>query len=103
MTLLLAAAYQPAGSVGQLVLSQRAAADAASSYLPLESWIYPAFDLLIANGYLQSAFSDLRPSTRLDCARLLELERWRFPLHSQQPQANNALTIQLSSPKVNPR
>ena len=42
-----------------------------SPYVPLDSWVYPAFDRLIALGYVQSAFASLRPWTRLECARLL--------------------------------
>jgi len=53
-------------------MSQRNVANMASPYVPVESWVYPAFALLAANGYVQSAFFDLRPWTRLDCARLIE-------------------------------
>ena len=52
--------------------SQIQAANMASPYVPLESWVYPAFDFLAGNGYIQSAFFNLRPWTRLDCARLIE-------------------------------
>ncbi len=51
---------------------QRNVSYMASPYVPVESWVYPAFELLASRGYLQSAFFDLRPWTRLDCARLLE-------------------------------
>jgi hypothetical protein len=51
---------------------QRSVSNMASPYVPLESWIYPAFERLAAEGYLQSAFFDLRPWTRLDCARLID-------------------------------
>jgi hypothetical protein len=44
----------------------------ASTYVPVDSWVYPAFELLAAKGYVQSAFFDLRPWTRLDCPRLIE-------------------------------
>ncbi len=44
----------------------------ASPYIPLDSWIYPAFERLIALGYIQSATLDIRPWTRLECARMLE-------------------------------
>lgn len=47
-------------------------ANMASPYVPVDSWVYPAFELLEAKGYVQSAFFDLRPWTRLDCARLIE-------------------------------
>jgi membrane-associated phospholipid phosphatase len=43
-----------------------------SPYVPLDSWVYPAFDRLAALGYVQSAFRDMRPWTRLECARLLD-------------------------------
>jgi Capsule assembly protein Wzi len=44
----------------------------ASTYMPLDSWVYSAFERLAAEGYAQSAFFSLRPWTRLDCARLIE-------------------------------
>src|SRR5215469_15212300 len=43
-----------------------------STYVPIESWVYPAFERLAAEGYLQSAFFSLRPWTRNECARLVE-------------------------------
>ena len=43
-----------------------------SPYVPLDSWIYPALERLAALGYIHSQFSDLRPWTRLECARLLQ-------------------------------
>jgi membrane-associated phospholipid phosphatase len=42
-----------------------------SPYVPVESWIYPAFDRLIALGYVRTAITGMRPWTRLECARLL--------------------------------
>jgi hypothetical protein len=42
-----------------------------SSYLPLDSWAYPAFERLVGLGYIQTASLGLRPWTRLECARLL--------------------------------
>ena len=42
-----------------------------SPYVPLDSWIYPAFDRLIALGYIRSAIVAQRPWTRLECTRLL--------------------------------
>ncbi|MGE0405754.1 MAG: capsule assembly Wzi family protein [Candidatus Korobacteraceae bacterium] len=41
-------------------------------YVPLDSWVYPAFDRLAALGYAPSAFAGLRPWTRTECVRLLE-------------------------------
>jgi len=46
--------------------------DMGSSYVPIDSWIYPAFDRLVALGRIQSAYVGLRPWTRIECARILE-------------------------------
>jgi hypothetical protein len=43
-----------------------------SSYVPLDSWVYDAFDRLAAMGYTRSGSAMVRPWTRLECARLLE-------------------------------
>jgi hypothetical protein len=42
-----------------------------SPYVPLDSWIYPAIERLMAMGVINSAFASLRPWTRTECARLL--------------------------------
>jgi membrane-associated phospholipid phosphatase len=47
-------------------------ANMGSPYVPLDSWVYPAFDRLIALGHIQSAYLGIRPWTRMECARLLE-------------------------------
>ena len=44
----------------------------ASPYVPLDSWIYPALQRLIALGYIQSDVLGMRPWTRMACARLLD-------------------------------
>lgn len=47
-----------------------------STYVPLDSWIYPALDRLISLGYIDTAFLGLRPWTRMSCAAmLLEMSR----------------------------
>ena len=43
----------------------------ASTYVPLDSWIYPAMESLIARGYINTGFVGLRPWTRMACAHLL--------------------------------
>jgi Capsule assembly protein Wzi len=43
----------------------------ASTFVPLDSWIYPSLDRLAAMGYMPSSTAILRPVTRLECARLL--------------------------------
>ncbi len=42
-----------------------------SPYVPLDSWVYPAFDRLAALGYVNSGIFGMRPWTRLECVRLL--------------------------------
>jgi membrane-associated phospholipid phosphatase len=46
--------------------------DMGSSYVPLDSWVYPSLERLAALGYLPTAFLGIRPWTRMECARLLE-------------------------------
>jgi membrane-associated phospholipid phosphatase len=45
--------------------------DMGSPYVPMDSWVYPAFDRLAALGYVNSGIFGMRPWTRLECARLL--------------------------------
>jgi Capsule assembly protein Wzi/PAP2 superfamily len=42
-----------------------------SPYVPLDSWIYPIFDRLIAFGQIDDAILGQRPWTRLECARMV--------------------------------
>jgi hypothetical protein len=49
--------------------SVREARNMGSPYVPLDSWIYPAFDRLSALGYVHTGFADMRPWTRMECAR----------------------------------
>jgi hypothetical protein len=46
--------------------------NAGSPYVPLDSWIYPNLDRLIAFGYIPSAYRDVRPLTRVECATLIQ-------------------------------
>src|SRR5438309_3001642 len=46
-------------------------ANQGSPYVPLDSWVYPVFDRLIAFGYIKSGIVGQRPWTRLECTRLL--------------------------------
>src|SRR5260370_696935 len=43
-----------------------------SPYVELDSWIYAALERLAALGYIHSAFSDMRPWTRVECARMVK-------------------------------
>lgn len=51
-----------------------------SPSVPLDSWIYPAFERLAAWGYLQTEMLGQRPWTRSECARLLEEASALMPL-----------------------
>jgi hypothetical protein len=42
-----------------------------TTYVPLDSWIYPAFERLTALGYLPSEILAIRPWPRMECARLV--------------------------------
>jgi len=46
-------------------------ANMGSPYVPVDNWVYPAMDRLIAQGYIKSAIVDMRPWTRFECARLV--------------------------------
>lgn len=50
---------------------QRNPANMASTYVPLDSWIYPDIDRLAALGYVQTDFAGQRSWTRMECARLV--------------------------------
>jgi hypothetical protein len=58
-------ANQPASQV--IVTSEEG-----STYVPMDSWMYPALDRLHSLGYLDTAFLGLRPWTRLSIAHMLE-------------------------------
>jgi membrane-associated phospholipid phosphatase len=55
----------------QLVETDRTPKQMGSPYVPLDSWIYPLFDRLIATGAINDAILGLRPWTRLECARMV--------------------------------
>ena len=42
-----------------------------TTYVPLDSWIYPAFERLTALGYLPTEILAIRPWPRMECARLV--------------------------------
>ena len=42
-----------------------------SVYVPLDSWVYPAFDRLAGLGTINKQFVGLRPWTRIQCAQLV--------------------------------
>jgi hypothetical protein len=49
----------------------RTPAELGSPSVPLDFWVYAAFDRLAALGYAPSAYANLRPWTRMECARII--------------------------------
>lgn len=43
-----------------------------STFVPLDSWVYPALERLAALGYIKTQFTGLRPWTRRECLRQVE-------------------------------
>jgi Capsule assembly protein Wzi/PAP2 superfamily len=66
----------------------------ASAFVPIDSWVYPAFDRLFAAGYVQSNLLGLRPWTRRECARLTE-EAQEY-LETDQPGSEAAIVRDLA-------
>jgi hypothetical protein len=58
-----------------------------STYVPMDSWIYPALDRLHALGYLNSAFLGIRPWTRLSIAHMLEQSADRIDTDEKNDEA----------------
>lgn len=66
-----------------------------STYVPLESWAYPALERLEGYGYVKTALLGLKPWTRSECARLTEESRDALNERIQEDSAQDALSIQL--------
>ena len=62
-----------------------------SPYVPLDSWVYPAFERLAAMGYVSSSFFGMRPWTRLECARILSEATENQPSWFSDSGAGNSL------------
>ncbi len=60
-----------------------------SSYVPMDSWIYPALDRLHSLGYIDSAFLGLRPWTRLSIAHMLEQSADRIDTDTNNDEAKS--------------
>jgi hypothetical protein len=43
-----------------------------TTFVELDSWVYPAFDRLAGLGYVHTALAGMRPWTRMECARLID-------------------------------
>ena len=63
-----------------------------TTYMPLDSWIYPAFERLAALGYLPTEIIAIRPWPRLECARLiLEAEEQMGGPEADDPEIHKVL------------
>ena len=60
-----------------------------SSYVPMDSWVYPALDRLHSLGYLDTAFLGLRPWTRLSIAHMLEQSADRIDTDTNNDEAKS--------------
>jgi len=58
-----------------------------STYVPMDSWVYPALDRLHALGYLDTAFLGLRPWTRLSIAHMLQQSSDRIDTDTNNDEA----------------
>ncbi len=72
------------------------ASNMGSPYVPIDSWVYSAFDRLAAMGYVKSAMLGMRPWTRLECARLLNEAETRSAEENNSSEAARTVT-QLSA------
>jgi hypothetical protein len=61
-----------------------------SVIVPVDSWIYPAFERLFSLGYADSAYLGMRPWTRLSCLHILQET---YPKVDAAPKDSEAWTI----------
>jgi hypothetical protein len=62
-------------------------ASAGSTYIPVDSWIYPALMRLYSMGYLDTAYLAMRPWTRLSVLRMLDAMQERIHMDSNNGEA----------------
>ncbi|HVP49923.1 MAG TPA: capsule assembly Wzi family protein [Candidatus Bathyarchaeia archaeon] len=68
----------------------------ASTYVPLDSWVYGAIERLGMARVIPMPFMDLRPWTRMNCARMLEGLNERVRNSYELPRDLNALRVALN-------
>lgn len=75
---------------------QRTPDNMSSPYVPPDSWVYPLFDRLAALGFLSYAHMDIRPWTRMECARLLDEASERIQTADVEAGEGSAVYSELS-------
>src|ERR1700679_2961206 len=61
-----------------------------SVIVPVDSWIYPAFERLFSLGYADSAYLGMRPWTRTSCLQILQET---YPKLQNAPEYTEAWSI----------
>lgn len=100
---------EPANSLDQAMPPYRIVAatglgpNLGSTYIPIDSWIYPALMRLYSLGYLDRAFVDMRPWTRISVLRMLfaEQERIFMEPNNEEAQAIYSAVMAELQPDVN--
>lgn len=59
-----------------------------ATYVPMDSWVYPALDRLSALGFIDTDIPSLRPWTRSECARLVQEAGARMEMQTAGPGAD---------------
>ncbi len=70
-----------------IVPASEIAGNLGSTYIPLDSWMYPALMRLYSMGYLTTSFVDMRPWTRLSVLRMLFAEQEKIHSDTNNEQA----------------
>jgi hypothetical protein len=65
---------------------------AGSTYVPMDSWLYPAMDRLHALGYADAAFLGMRPWTRLSILQILQETGGKIVAHPEDEAARDIFT-----------
>lgn len=91
---------------GRRIYSEPSIKRLGSPYVPLDSWIYPAFERLISMGLIDSAYLGMRPWTRRECARLLDEAEEKAAERPEAASIFNALELEfnheLETPSARP-
>jgi membrane-associated phospholipid phosphatase len=74
---------------------ERPRQDMGTTFVELDSWVYPAVDRLAGLGYVHTALAGLRPWTRMQCARLIEEASGRLQDREISGDGVNAVVMRL--------